>query len=95
LSEKPHPLPHHPETSAVKGAWERSTRADVVEFLDDLEREEGLRHSSQPLAGKTLRAIFAYAIEKRELVTVNPVVGVSKRKCRNSSRRPHIDRPRV
>jgi integrase len=54
------------------------TRADVVEFLDDLEREEGLRHQVNRCR-ETLRAIFAYAIE-RELVTVNPVVGVSKRK---------------
>jgi integrase len=54
------------------------TRADVVEFLDDLEREEGLRHQVNRCR-ETLRAIFAYAIE-RELITVNPVVGVSKRK---------------
>ena len=54
------------------------TRADVVEFLDDLEREEGLRHQVNRCR-ETLRAIFAYAIE-RELVTVNPIVGVSKRK---------------
>jgi integrase len=54
------------------------TRADVVEFLDGLEREEGLRHQVNRCR-ETLRAIFAYAIE-RELVTVNPVVGVSKRK---------------
>jgi hypothetical protein len=54
------------------------TRADVVEFLDDLEREEGLRHQVNRCR-ETLRAIFAYAIE-RELITVNPAVGVSKRK---------------
>jgi integrase len=54
------------------------TRADVVEFLDDLEREEGLRHQVNRCR-ETLRAIFAYAIE-RELITINPVVGVSKRK---------------
>src|SRR5215472_18799241 len=54
------------------------TRADVVEFLDDLEREEGLRHQVNRCR-ETLRAIFAYAIE-RELVTVNPAVGVSRRK---------------
>lgn len=54
------------------------TRADVVEFLDDLEREYGLRHQVNRCR-ETLRAIFAYAIE-RDLVTVNPVVGVSKRK---------------
>ena len=54
------------------------TRSDVVEFLDDLEREEGLRHQVNRCR-ETLRAIFAYAIE-RDLVTVNPVVGVSKRK---------------
>jgi integrase len=54
------------------------TRADVVEFLDALEREEGLRHQVNRCR-ETLRAIFAYAIE-RELITVNPVVGVSKRK---------------
>jgi integrase len=53
------------------------TRANVVEFLDDLEREEGLRHQVNRCR-ETLRAIFAYAIE-RELTTVNPVVGVSKR----------------
>ncbi len=54
------------------------TRADIVEFLDGLEREEGLRHQVNRCR-ETLRAIFAYAIE-RDLVTVNPVVGVSKRK---------------
>jgi integrase len=54
------------------------TRADVVEFLDDLEREEGLRHQVNRCR-ETLRAIFAYTIE-RDLVTVNPVNGVSKRK---------------
>jgi integrase len=54
------------------------TRADVVDFLDRLEREEGLRHQVNRCR-ETLRAIFAYAIE-RELVTVNPIAGVSKRK---------------
>lgn len=54
------------------------TRAEVVEFLDDLEREEGLRHQVNRCR-ETLRAIFAYAIE-REVITINPVVGVSKRK---------------
>jgi integrase len=53
------------------------TRADVVAFLDDLEREEGLRHQVNRCR-ETLRVIFAYAIE-RELVTINPVIGVSKR----------------
>jgi integrase len=54
------------------------TRAGVVEFLDDLERKGGLRHQVNRCR-ETLRAIYAYAIE-RELVSVNPVVGVSKRK---------------
>ena len=54
------------------------TRADVVDFLDRLEREEGLRHQVSRCR-ETLRAIFAYAIE-RELVAVNPIVGVSKRR---------------
>jgi integrase len=54
------------------------TRADVVEFLDDLERAEGLRHQVNRCR-ETLRAIFAYAVE-RELITINPIVGVSKRK---------------
>jgi site-specific recombinase XerD len=54
------------------------TRADVVEFLDRLERAEGLRHQVNRCR-ETLRVIFAYAIE-RELVAVNPIVGVSKRK---------------
>jgi integrase len=54
------------------------TRANVVEFLDDLEREEGLRHQVNRCR-ETLRAIFAYAVE-RELITVNPVLGISKRK---------------
>jgi len=54
------------------------TRTDLVDFLDRLEREEGLRHQVNRCRA-TLRAIFAYAIE-RELVTVNPIVGVSKRK---------------
>src|SRR5262249_20226449 len=50
------------------------TRADVVEFLDSLEREEGLRHQVNRCR-ETLRLIFTYAIE-RELIAVNPVVGV-------------------
>jgi integrase len=54
------------------------TRADVVDFLDRLERGEGFRHQVNRCR-ETLRAIFAYAIE-RELVTVNPIVGVSKRR---------------
>jgi integrase len=52
-------------------------RADVVEFLDALERE-GLRHQINRCR-ETVRAIFALAIE-RGLVTVNPVIGVMKRK---------------
>jgi integrase len=54
------------------------TRADVVEFLDVLERKQGLRHQINRCR-ETLRAIFAFAIE-RELITVNPIIGVSKRK---------------
>jgi integrase len=54
------------------------TRADVVDFLDYLDREHGLRHQINRCRA-TLRAIFAYAIE-RELIAVNPVNGVSKRK---------------
>jgi integrase len=54
------------------------TRADVVDFLDRLERAHGLRHQVNRCR-ETLRAIFAYAIE-RELIAVNPVTGVSKRK---------------
>jgi Arm DNA-binding domain/Phage integrase central domain len=54
------------------------TRADVVEFLEILDREDGLRHQVNRCR-ETLRAIFAYAIE-RDLVISNPVVGVSKRK---------------
>jgi integrase len=54
------------------------TRAEVVEFLDGLERKHGLRHQVNRCR-ETLRAIFAFAIE-RELITVNPVIGVSKRK---------------
>jgi integrase len=54
------------------------TRADVVEFLDGMEREKGLRHQVNRCR-ETVRAIFAYAIE-REFVTANPVIGVSKRK---------------
>src|SRR5262249_45541263 len=53
------------------------TRAEVVEFLDGLECE-GLRHQINRCR-ETLRAIFAFAIE-RGLVTINPVIGVSKRK---------------
>jgi integrase len=54
------------------------TRPDIVEFLDGLEREAGLRHQVNRCR-ETLRAIFAYAIE-RDLIAINPVVGVSKRK---------------
>src|SRR5262249_31697720 len=54
------------------------TRADVVEFLDDLERKQGLRHQVNRCR-ETLPAIFAYAIQ-RQLATVNPIVRVSKRK---------------
>src|SRR6516162_206150 len=54
------------------------TRADVVEFLDSLDRKHGLRHQVNRCR-ETLRAIFAFAVE-RELIAVNPVIGVSKRK---------------
>jgi integrase len=54
------------------------TRADVVEFLDSLERHQGLRHQVNRCL-ETLRLIFAFAME-RELILVNPAVGVSKRK---------------
>jgi len=54
------------------------TRAHVVEFLDGLEYEQGLRHQVNRCRA-TLRLIFGYAIE-RELITVNPVIGISKRK---------------
>jgi integrase len=54
------------------------TRADVVEFLDNLERKNGLRHQVNRCR-ETLRMIFAYAIE-RQLIDASPVVGVSKRK---------------
>lgn len=50
----------------------------MVEFLDGLERKHGLRHQVNRCR-ETLRAIFAFAIE-RELISVNPVIGVSKRK---------------
>jgi integrase len=53
-------------------------RADVVEFLDDLERKRGLRHQVNRCR-ETLRLIFGYAIE-RELLEVNPVVMVKRRK---------------
>ena len=49
----------------------------MVEFLDSLEHQ-GLRHQINRCR-ETLRAIFAFAIE-RGLVTVNPVIGVLKRK---------------
>jgi integrase len=54
------------------------SRADIVKFLDDLENKNGLRHQVNRCRG-TLRSIFAFAIE-RELITVNPIIGVSKRK---------------
>jgi integrase len=54
------------------------TRADIVEFLDGLECKEGVRHQVNRCR-ETLRAIFAYAFE-RQLIIVNPVIGVSKRK---------------
>lgn len=54
------------------------TRADVVEFLDGLERGQGLRHQVNRCR-ETLRMIFAFAVE-RELITINPVIGVSRRK---------------
>jgi integrase len=54
------------------------TRADVVEFLDGLERNHGLRHQVNRCR-ETLRAIFAFAIE-REQITVNPILGIAKRK---------------
>ena len=53
------------------------TRANVVEFLDGLQRKR-LRHQINRCR-ETLRAIFAFAIE-RELITINPIIGVSKRK---------------
>ena len=54
------------------------TRADVVEFLDGLERKLGLRHQVNRCR-ETLRAIFAFAIE-RDQIAVNPILGVAKRK---------------
>jgi integrase len=54
------------------------SRADIVKFLDDLENKNGLRHQVNRCRG-TLRLIFAFAIE-RELIKVNPIIGVSKRK---------------
>jgi hypothetical protein len=54
------------------------TRADVVEFLDSLERKLGLQHQVNRCR-ETLRAIFAFAIE-REQIAVNPVLGTAKRK---------------
>jgi len=54
------------------------TRADLVEFLDNLERKHGLRHQINRCR-ETLRGIFAFAIE-RELISVSPVIGISKRK---------------
>ena len=68
------------------------TRADIVEFLDGLERKEGLRHQINRCR-ETLRAIFAYAIE-RDLVAVNPVVGCRNAQGRNPSR-AYIDRGRI
>ena len=54
------------------------TRADVVEFLDCLERERDLQHQVNRCR-ETLRMVFAFAIE-RDLAAANPVIGVSKRK---------------
>jgi integrase len=54
------------------------TRADVVEFLDTLERKLGLQHQVNRCR-ETLRAIFAFAIE-RDQIAVNPILGVAKRK---------------
>src|SRR6516165_5532693 len=54
------------------------TRADVVEFLDGLERKLGLRHQVNRCR-ETLRAIFAFAIE-RDQIAVNPILVVAKRK---------------
>jgi integrase len=53
------------------------SRADVVEFLDELESKNALHHQVNRCR-EALRAIFSYAIE-RELITVNPAIGVSKR----------------
>lgn len=50
----------------------------MVEFLDGLERKRGLRHQINRCR-ETLCAIFVFAIE-RELISANPVIGVSKRK---------------
>jgi integrase len=53
------------------------SRAKIVEFLDDLERKKGLHHQVNRCR-ETLRAIFAYAVE-RELIEINPTTGVSFR----------------
>jgi hypothetical protein len=63
---KPHPLPHIIPKLGSKPVGE-VTRADVVQFLDGLERGEALRHQVNRCR-ETLRVIFAYAIE-RELLT--------------------------
>ena len=72
-------MPHHPELGN-KPVGE-VTRADVVGFLDRLERGEGLRHQVNRCR-ETLRAIFAYAIE-RELITTIQLLG-----CRSGWKLP-------
>jgi integrase len=53
-------------------------RADLVELLDRLEHERGLKHQVNRVR-ETLRALFAFAIE-RQLIDANPMVGTRKRK---------------
>jgi integrase len=53
-------------------------RADLVELLDRLQHERGLKHQVNRVR-ETLRGLFAFAIE-RQLVDDNPAVGIRKRK---------------
>jgi integrase len=53
-------------------------RADIVELLDKIQHDHGLRHTTNRVR-ESLICLFAYAIE-RQLVETNPAIGIKRRK---------------
>jgi integrase len=60
-------------------------RADIVELLDKIQHEGGLRHTTNRVR-ETLISLFGYAIE-RQLVETNPAISTKRRKLENPRER--------
>ena len=60
-------------------------RADIVELLDSLQHEKGLRQQVNRTRS-TLSSMFDYAVE-REYITENPVIGTRVRKVETERNR--------